>query len=112
MNDKEYEETIKKLINIKIPLSMLICYEDNLLQSIHNAVKDKEKSKNIEGLVEAIHLLRESFPLLDIIRKPKEELTDKDLLIIYINLDSNARNYFKSIEDYLDNLNKYLSCQL
>ena len=110
---KDLEEYVSKLLknlpNLKIPFQNLIAYDYNLTQLLKEATKNTDKSKNIEGLVEAISMLHKNFPLLEAVIKPKEELTDKDLLIMYINLDPNARDYFKSIEDYFGNLEKYLS---
>ena len=86
--------------------------ETSIFECAKLMVKKKVDSLIVAEDKSIVGLVTHSDLLWAMVRKPKEELTDKDLLIIYINLDSNARNYFKSIEDYLDNLNKYLSCQL
>ena len=106
MDDKDYEETIKQLINIRIPLSGLLHYEDRLIQSIQEAIINTEKNKKLEGLVEAVSILHKSFPLLYVIRKPKDELTDKDKLMIYLKTDPNMSNYIKTLEDYFQNIGK------
>ena len=109
---KDLEEYVYKLLKnlpkLSISFQNLIVYNNNLIQLLKEAETNPDKSKNIEGLVEAISMLHKNFPLLEAVTKPIEELTEKDLLIIYMNLDPNARDYLKSTEDYFSDLEKYL----